>query len=69
MKALEVFKVYYESDDTWHLVGIVAAENGYEAIKKIKDNKLEEICSITGYSPQEVQEEMNFDFEGTVSNP
>jgi len=69
VKVLEVFKVYYESNDVWHMVGIVTAENGYEAIKKIKDNKLEEICSVTGYSPQEVQEEMNFDFEEADLNP
>lgn len=60
---MRLFRVCYEANDTWFFVGVVEGEDGGAAIEHMKETKLKEICSLTGYSSKEVMEEMNFDYE------
>ncbi len=60
---MKQYRVYYEANDTWFLVGLVEAEDGGQAIQYLQKLKAEKICALTGYSLKEMMEEMNFDFE------
>jgi hypothetical protein len=60
-----IYKVYYEFADEWYVAGTVEAESKSEAITKVKNASVTDICLKHVISPEYIQKKMNFDVEET----
>ncbi|GGG14463.1 hypothetical protein GCM10010912_68660 [Paenibacillus albidus] len=62
----QIYNVFYEFDDRWHIAGTIEAETKFEAISKVKEASIIEICLKHVVSPDYVRKKMNFDVGETV---